>query len=226
MRIEGRRRRVARKKAAGPTVPLSRERIVDAALELVDREGLDALSMRRLGAELGVDPMAIYYHVPNKDALFDLLVEAVMADIDLSDDPSAPARVRLVCAAKSYRAALLRHINAFPVLADRAPRTPVSMKPVDVLLGILMDGGLSPSDAVVAMNVVVACVRGAVGVQASHELKPEHHQDISDEDAAALAPADFPHLHAAFADTPELDFDAWFDYGMRALAQGLFAEER
>ena len=64
--------------------PLSRERIVETALALVDAEGIDALSMRRLGAELGVDPMAIYYYVPNKATLLDAIVEAVMSEIDLS----------------------------------------------------------------------------------------------------------------------------------------------
>ena len=54
--------------------PLTRERVLTAALEIVDREGLARLSMRRLGAELGVDPMAVYYHIPNKAALLDAMV--------------------------------------------------------------------------------------------------------------------------------------------------------
>src|SRR5208337_4377183 len=69
---------VSHKPREGSGLPLERERIVQTALELVDRDGLDALSMRRLGAELGVDPMAIYYHIPNKQALLEAIVEAVM----------------------------------------------------------------------------------------------------------------------------------------------------
>lgn len=61
-----------------PREPLSRERIIDTALALVDANGLEALSMRRLGAELGMDPMAAYYYVPSKAALLDAVVEAVM----------------------------------------------------------------------------------------------------------------------------------------------------
>ena len=76
----------ARKRRVGPTAPLQREVIVSTALALVDREGLQALSMRRLGAALGVDPMAVYYHLPSKQALLDAIVEAVMAGIDLSVD--------------------------------------------------------------------------------------------------------------------------------------------
>ena len=95
----GRKQTGGRKQA--PATPLTRERIVATALELVDREGPAALSMRRLGAELGVDPMAVYYHVPNKAALLDAIVEAVMAKIDLTDDRSAPVEERILRAASS-----------------------------------------------------------------------------------------------------------------------------
>ena len=86
--------------------------------------------MRRLGAELGVDPMAVYYHVPNKDALLDAIVEAVMAEIDLTvDDPADPAEERIVCAARAYRDAMLAHANALPIVLSRGPRTPVADAP-------------------------------------------------------------------------------------------------
>ena len=73
--------------------PLARERIVAAAMKIIDAEGLDALSMRRLGAELGVNPMAAYHYVPNKAALYDLVLEAVMAGVDTTTiDPAAAPR--------------------------------------------------------------------------------------------------------------------------------------
>ena len=72
--------------------PLDRERILAAAMRIIDAEGLDALSMRRLGTELGVNPMAAYYHVPNKAALYDLVLEAVMAGVDMTGiDPALPS---------------------------------------------------------------------------------------------------------------------------------------
>ena len=90
-------RPAARKRRAAAGIPLQREHIVSTALALVDREGLKALSMRRLGEELGVDPMAVYYYLPNKQALLDAIVEAVMASIDLSvDDPAKPPEERLL----------------------------------------------------------------------------------------------------------------------------------
>src|SRR5664280_309526 len=88
--------------------PLARETIVVAAMKIIDTEGLDALSMRRLGAELGVNPMAAYYHVPNKAALYDLVLDAVMAGVDTSTiDGAAPLAEQMKQAARAYRAAIL-----------------------------------------------------------------------------------------------------------------------
>lgn len=207
------------KKANGP---LSRERIVSAALELVDRDGLPALSMRRLGAELGVDPMAVYHYLPNKDALLDAIVEAVMADIDLGmDDPAAPAEERIMGAARGYRDVMLAHRNAIPIVLNRGPRTPGAMRPVELLVGILRDAGLTPSQAMAGMNAIAAAVRGVVAMIAAGETAPS-----SPEEIAALAdqfPADeFPHLREAVmcgAETGGADFD----FGVRALARGLLA---
>ena len=101
-----------RKRREGPEEPLKREQIVSTALAVVDRDGLKALSMRRLGAELGVDPMAVYYHIPNKQALLDAIVEAVMAGIDLSvDNPAAQPEERILCAARAYRDTMLAHVK-------------------------------------------------------------------------------------------------------------------
>ncbi|HET6450954.1 MAG TPA: TetR family transcriptional regulator, partial [Spirochaetia bacterium] len=77
--------------ARGSAEALTRQRIVAAALQIVDAEGLAALSMRRLGASLGVDPMAVYYHLPNKAALYDAIVEAVMAEAEWGEGPAGQA---------------------------------------------------------------------------------------------------------------------------------------
>ena len=208
----------ARKKSPG--TPLTRERIVGTALELVDRDGLRALSMRRLGAELGVDPMAVYYHVPNKDALLDAIVEAVMADIDLTVDiPTDPAEERLVCAARAYRDAMLAHANALPIVLSRGPRTPVAMRPVELLIGILRDAGLPPSRAMAGMNAIAATVRGTIAMVADDAATPPTAEEMTQ--LAEQFPADeFPYLReAALCSTDFLNED--FEFGVRALARGL-----
>ncbi len=207
----------ARKRRPVRSFPLQRGRIVAAALDLVDREGLQALSMRRLGAELGVDPMAVYYHLPNKQALLDAIVEAVMASIDLSvDDPAKPAEERVLAAARAYRDVLLAHSNALPILLAHGPVTPAAMRPVELLTGILRDAGLGPGEALAAMNVIAAAVRGVVGMGPVHEPTHEELEAMW----RALPPAEFPHLHAGMK-SASASFNEVFDFGIRALTRGL-----
>lgn len=205
-----------------PRTQLSRERIVRCALEIVDAEGLSALSMRRLGAVLGVDPMAVYYYIPNKEALLDAIVEAVMSEIDLTiDDPSAPTEERVLAAARAYRDVMLAHANALPIMLDRGPNTPAAMRPVELLIGILRDAGLSPSQAMAGMNAIAATVRGTVSMIANNPEEPPTAEEI--EALAQQFPAEeFPHLREAALCDPDF-FGVDFEFGIRALARGLVA---
>ncbi len=204
----------------GTATPLTRERIVEAALAIVDEEGLDKLSMRRLGARLGVDPMAVYYHVPNKDALHDMLVEAVMSEMDLaSDDPLAVFEDRIVNAGRAYRDAMYRHANALPIVLGRGPRTLAALRPVELLVGIYRDAGLGSSDAVSAMNVTAAMVRGAVSMYAD-DPGPERTRAAIRGLATMLPPDEFPNLIGAVETFPH-DPDGEFEWALRTLASGL-----
>ena len=110
------------RKANTPT--LTREQIVVAAIRIVDREGLDALSMRKLAAELSVGPMSLYYHVADKTSLYDLILDAVMSEVDLSvDDPEAAPRERVARLARAFRAALLAHPHATILASGRSMST-------------------------------------------------------------------------------------------------------
>jgi AcrR family transcriptional regulator len=192
-------------------------------LALVDRDGLKALSMRRLGAELGVDPMAVYYHIPNKEALLDAIVEAVMADIDLSVDHKAdPPEERILCAAHAYLDAMLAHANALPIVLSRGPATAAALRPVELLLGVLRDAGLPPAEALAGMNTIAAAVRGVVGMVASGPGKrpsPEQLESM----AHGIPAGEFPYLSEAMLYAGEFA-DRGFDFGIRALARGLLAE--
>jgi len=204
-----------------PRQPLSRERIVDTAIALVDAEGLDALTMRRLGAELGMDPMAVYYYVPNKAGLLDAVVEAVMAEIDLGvDDPSAAAEERLVRAAQAYAEVLVRHRNALPLLLVRGPATPTGLAPVELMVGILRSGGVPPERAVAGMHVLTAAVRGYAAIIAN-EMGDPGERDDEGFGIALAAPERFPYLSEAAAQ-PRQDTQAAFEFGLRAIASGLF----
>ncbi len=201
-------------------IPLRRERIVAAALKIVDRHGLKALSMRRLGAELGVDPMAVYYHLPNKQALLDAIVEAVMGAIDLTvDNPAKPPEERVLTAARAYRDALLAHVNALPILLAHGPVTSGAMRPVELLIGILRDAGLPPAETLMGMNVIAAAVRGAVGMGPAHEHGEEEFAAMGQ----ALSAEEFPLLAEGLSSSRQSSEEI-FEFGVRAITRGLFAE--
>lgn len=200
--------------------PLTRERIVAAALALVDLDGAGALSMRRLGVELGVDPMAVYYHIPNKGALLDAIVEAVMSEIDLREpNPSVSGEERVLWAARAYRDAMLRHAKALPIVLSRGPRTHAAMRPVEVLVGILREAGLPPDRAVAGMNAIAAAVRGLVGMAMEEQESQPAPEDLR-AFADLLASGEFPYLSEAAAYGQDF-FGEDFEFGVRALARGL-----
>jgi AcrR family transcriptional regulator len=124
-------------------VPLNRERVLQAAVEFADREGIDALSMRRLGQELSVEAMALYNHVSGKDDLLNGMVDVVVGEIDLTDggaeDWKAAARDRVLAARRVMRG----HPWAAAVIASRTEASPVVMRYMDRMGGIMRSGGFS-----------------------------------------------------------------------------------
>src|SRR2546430_14954368 len=97
--------------------PLTPERILDAAIELIDRDGLEALSMRHLGSALSVEAMSLYRHFASKTALLEGVVGRLLAELLLPVPGSAPWQESFRALARGYRQLLLRHPNAIPLLA-------------------------------------------------------------------------------------------------------------
>jgi AcrR family transcriptional regulator len=127
---------------ARPRVPLSRERVLRAAVALADEGGVDALSMRKLAQELGVVPMALYKHVANKDELLDGMIDVVVGEIDPpagGTDWKTAVRRRVL----SARGALLRHPWASRVIESRTTPTPTVLAYMDSMIGIFRAGGFS-----------------------------------------------------------------------------------
>jgi AcrR family transcriptional regulator len=122
--------------------PLSRERVLRAAVALADDAGIDSLSMRKLAQELGVVPMALYKHVANKDELLDGVVDVVVGEIDPSvagTDWKAAVRQRIL----SARSALQRHSWAAQVIESRSTPTPAVLAHLNSMIGLFREGGLS-----------------------------------------------------------------------------------
>jgi AcrR family transcriptional regulator len=122
--------------------PLSRDRVLGAAVDLADRGGYEGLSMRKLGQELGVDAMALYRHVRSKDDLLDGLVDVIIGQIErpsLPDDWKAALRAQ----AMGARGVMLRHPWARRVLEERGTGGPATLVHIETALATLHDGGFS-----------------------------------------------------------------------------------
>jgi AcrR family transcriptional regulator len=139
--------------------PLSRERILDVALSIVDKEGLDALSMRRLGDALGVEAMSLYNHVPNKQALLDGIHERILSSVEApprTDDWKVYARHQ----ARSLHKTLCAHPNAVVLFATRPAGTTESYARLDAYLEMLRAAGFMPTESRSVIQIVLAFVVG------------------------------------------------------------------
>ncbi|MCX4630723.1 TetR/AcrR family transcriptional regulator C-terminal domain-containing protein [Streptomyces sp. NBC_01443] len=203
---------------ARPRKPLlSRDRIVDAAGALVDAEGLEAVSTRRLAAALGVSGPSLYNHFRTKDAILDAVADAVSARVDLSMfEPGAGRdwQTALRDWAHSYRDALSDHPNIVPVLARGPGRRPAGLRLADAVFGAMTAAGWPPAQATRIGALMRYFILGsAVGSFARGFV----------DDEAAYDPLDYPHLgqaHLLAERQREVDEGA-FETGLAALLDGL-----
>src|SRR5262245_35197919 len=139
---------------------LDRRRILQAALELVDEQGLEALSMRKLGAALGVEAMALYYYVPNKAALVQAVAELVLDQLEVPVDLGGDWADIIRALARSFRQLGRAHPKVYPLLATIGFTDAAAIRPAEVVLEGLRRAGLSLSDAFVAFVTLKSYVVG------------------------------------------------------------------
>ncbi|HEX3311033.1 MAG TPA: TetR/AcrR family transcriptional regulator C-terminal domain-containing protein, partial [Streptosporangiaceae bacterium] len=138
--------------------PISREAIVKAAIDLLDREGLPALSMRRLGDELEAGAASLYWHVGSKDGLLDLVLDEIIGEQQVPDPDPARWQEQLTEVARMMRRASLRHPYVVRISIGRIPMGPNALVYSDRVLGILRAGGLPPRLAVQGFLLLIATV--------------------------------------------------------------------
>ncbi|MFV2197848.1 TetR/AcrR family transcriptional regulator [Nocardiopsis sp. LOL_012] len=181
-----------------PRQPLNRDRILAAALDLADTQGLGALTMRSLAHELGVRPMSLYRYIHDKEDLLDGMVDLVFSEIALPD-PRGPWRGELRRRAVSARRVLARHPWALALLDTRTSPGPATLRHHDAVLGLLMNGGFSPEMTERAYTIVDSYVYGFVIQDAALSFEdPGGAAEAARSALAALDPKAYPHL-AAFA---------------------------
>jgi AcrR family transcriptional regulator len=168
-------------------IPLSKERVLRAAITVADEGGIESLTMRNLAQELGVEAMSLYHHVANKEAVLDGVVDTIVGEIEESAggfqvpddglDWQSAVRQRILTA----REIMLRHPWAPGVFETRTTISPIMMRYFDTLLGLLRKGGFSYDLAHKAMHAV-----GSRSLGFSQEMFKPDNAEQADEDSAAM----------------------------------------
>jgi AcrR family transcriptional regulator len=206
--------------------PLTRERVVEAALRVMDTEGLEAVSMRRVAREVGVEAMSLYHHVDDKEDLLDGICEHVMAGFDFPDlveDWAENCRR----GARAWRRILQAHPGVMRLFAEqRGPiRSIDSMRPMEYALRLLRSSGLSDRDTAQAFHVFGGYIQGFVMMElgsiagGSDEAHVKAHAEL-----AAALPGDFAVLRACSPYFAECSSDDQFEFGLDLLIRGLEAK--
>jgi len=197
--------------------PLSRRRILEAAVRFVDSEGLEALSMRRLGAELGVEAMSLYNHVPNKEALLDDMVELLLGELEIPPEDEA-WEVRVRQAYRAFRRLAHEHPNVFPLLVVRPPDTMDGVWLVEEFLGTLRGAGFDSETALYAFRTLSSYASGyAMAEIRGFAMEPSGTRL----GALSLPRDDVPNIHELHARLQRVDHDAEFEFGLDLILAGL-----
>lgn len=201
---------------------LSRQAILEKALELIDDEGAQALTMRRLGGELGVEAMSLYRHVSSKDALLDGIAEQLMIEVgacreDPAGDWARSARSLVI----AYRAVARAHPAAFELVGLRALNTVDALRPVEALLTDLRAGGFGPSRAVAVYRLLASYGRGFALMEIAGFTFNAGRSRLT---KAELPAKEFPTIRALARDLAHEPTDAQFRAGLDTILEGLRRE--
>lgn len=201
--------------------PLTKDRILQAAVDVADREGLGALTMRRLGAELGFEAMSLYKHVANKDEILDGIVELVVGEIEIPEAGS-DWRQAMRGRAVSARRVLHRHPWAIGLFESRGAFGPALLRYVDAVIAHLRAGEFSVESAGHAFSLLDSYVYGHVVQEVSFEAAKERGE--VDEPMLERLSDEYPHLGELAtlqASTAVFDHDTEFEFGLSLILDAL-----
>ena len=199
---------------------LDRAGIFEAAVALVDREGLHALNMRALARDLGVGTMSLYHHVANKEDLLDGIVETVLGEMEMPQAATAPPEERVTLMARSLRAVGLRHPECIPLLVTRPFQTGPALHPCEIAFGVLAEAGLDAEQALVAFRTVVAYVLGFVMMESAGFFV-----GVANCGAAELMAMGLPRLAEIAPHLEGRDTERDFDTGLRLVEEGVLGQQ-
>jgi AcrR family transcriptional regulator len=207
----------------GQRAGITRPAILEAAVQLADREGLAALSMRRIGAELGVEAMALYHHFANKGALLDGMVEHVVSEAAPPEFEPAAWQDALRAFAYSLLAALSTHPNVVPLFVSRPATTPQNLRSMEAVIEALHSAGFELRQALDVVRSLAGFILGHVATQMVSDGTSTQREAGQSAELPAIDPDAYPLLSQVLRVDNERDAMARFDFALEALLSGFDA---
>jgi AcrR family transcriptional regulator len=200
---------------------LTKDRVVRAATDLIEREGADALSMRRVAAELGVAVMSLYNHVPSKAALLDAIAERILAGMMVPADPGLHWTDRARYLVREFRKVAHEYPRSVTLVLTRKVAASSGMRPVEHALAVAAEAGFDGETSVRIMRALLAY---AIGAQMREVGAVKMLDYLCEDDSAGapprldfLDPAEFPHVVAHQQDLLRHDPETDFEFGLDLL---------
>ena len=204
-------------------LPLNRERVLLAAIDLADQAGFETLTMRKLGQKLGVEAMSLYNHVANKDDLLDGMVDSVFSEIGL---PSTEAdwKTTMHKRAIAVREALSRHPWAIGLMESRSRPGPATMRHHDAVIGSLREAGFSIEMAAHAYSILDSYIYGFALTQTNLPFDTSDVAQVGESMLLQFSAGEYPHLTEMIvrhALQPGYDYADEFEFGLDLILDGL-----
>ena len=221
---------------AGRPAALTRDQVLAAALQIIDENGVEALTMRRLGQALGRNPMGIYRHAADKDALLDLVVEHVVAELvvpheaarDGDGEDHVDWETALRRTAHAFRGIALAHPNVVPLLVNRSITGPLALRPLgtlrplEELLEVFMSAGFDQHGALHAARLFIGFLYGHIQDELQEQVNdPDETDDLLRLGLHRLPITQFPRLRSLATVLATYDGAAELDEGLAIVIAGL-----
>ncbi len=208
-------------RTTGQRAGISRDDVIGVALAILRRDGLEAVTMRRVAAEVGVAPNALYSHVPDKSALVDALLDAVLADVTLPVGGDWRARLEALLA--DTRRVLLEFPDLVPLFLSRQTVGPNALGLGERMLADLHEGGVDGEEAVLALQALLVHTIGATAFEIPrlHDPDPAGRRRRGHRATQALDAATHPHTNALGEEMSRYPGDRVFERGLGWLLDGL-----
>jgi AcrR family transcriptional regulator len=211
--------------------PLTRERIVDAAIRILDRDGLDAVSTRRVAEDLGTGSASLYAHVSSRDELVELMIDQIAGEIEVPAPDPARWQEQLRAYARHAQEVWTRHADITRASIASIPTGPNRLRVMEGLLAILRAAGFADEVAAWTVDRLQLYIDADVYEGSLHATKIAQGLDVDEylgeiRDYFRRLPADRFPVIASMADTMLADGDRRFEFGLELLLEGLAAQLR